>query len=104
MTEGDFRVHRQTRRAVWKFVIGIGVTTIKVSQFGAVVLTGLDPATGDLAIWIENDPDAIQVERRFTVYGTGHEIAGDGGFPYDLHVGSVIDGEFVWHVYERRTA
>ncbi len=89
-------------RVVWKFPLEIGeVNSITVSA-GMVVLTGIDPASGKPAIWVEHRLGGLQDERRFVVYGTGHTIPGIGGYPDDLHVGSVIDGSFVWHIYERR--
>lgn len=90
-------------RVVWKFPIAIGpVTTISIPRSAQVRLAALDPASGDPAIWVELDPEAAREDRRFVIYGTGHEIEGDGGYPYDLHVGSVIHGAFVWHIYEKR--
>jgi hypothetical protein len=90
-------------RVIWKFPVGIGpVTTIKAPRSGRVVLAGLDPADGGPAIWVELDPEAPPEERHFVIYPTGKEIDGDGGYPFDIHVGSLIDRTFVWHIYEKR--
>ena len=53
---------------------------------------------GDLMIWVEQtvEPDAGITETIFTVYGTGWEI-GAG----DMHVASLVAGDFVWHLYSR---
>jgi hypothetical protein len=91
-------------RAVWKFPLEIGGITSATVSAGYVVLAAIDPASGKPAIWIEHRLDGLKDERRFVVYGTGHPIPGNGGYPDDLHVGSVIDGSFVWHIYERRAA
>lgn len=92
-------------RVIWKFPIPLGeLVTISLPAATQVRLTGLDPATGEVTIWVELDPDAARVDRRFLVYGTGHPIKGDGGYPWDIHVGSVIADPFVWHVYEKRSA
>ena len=90
-------------RVIWKFLIGFsGITVVEAPALANVVLAALDPATGGPAIWIELDPDAPSVERRFLIMATGQPIDGDGGYPSDLHVGSMIDRDFVWHIYERR--
>lgn len=91
------------RRTIWKFPIAIGPkTTISVPANARVVLTAIDPASGGPAIWMELNPNARFVDRRFIVHGTGGEIEGDGGYPSPLHVGSVIDRAFVWHIFEER--
>lgn len=46
-------------------------------------------------MWVEVDTDSPSRPVKFSVEGTGHQI--DGGA---VHVGSFIDGAFVWHVYE----
>lgn len=90
-------------RTVWKFPLSLdGPTVILVPSTALVILAALDPLTGAPAIWLELDPESPRKERRFVIYGTGHPIEGDGGYPSDLHVGSAIDGQFVWHIYERR--
>ena len=90
-------------RVVWKFPVGLqSATSIELLALARVVLAGLDPATGGPAIWVELDPEAPRANRRFLIYGTGQPIEGDGGYPSDIHVGSIIDRDFVWHVYERR--
>lgn len=90
-------------RTIWKFPLGLGVvTTLAIPRAATVRLTALDSASGRPAIWIEMDPEAERADRSFVIYGTGHPIKGDGGHPYDIHVGSLIDEMFVWHIYERR--
>lgn len=86
-------------RTVWKFPLQ-PVTTIKVPATARVVLVAIDPATSDPALWIELDPADEKVSRTFAIYGTGHAIEGVFGQPMPVHVGSVIHGSFVWHVYE----
>jgi hypothetical protein len=88
-------------RQVWKFPIGT-VTVVSVPSTAKVTLVALDPATGQPAIWLEVDQDLPKVQRMFGLFGTGHSIEGNGGFPSPLHVGSVVQAPFVWHVYELR--
>ncbi len=49
-------------------------------------------------LWIEHSAtgNPRMVTRRFRLLGTGHTFEGDGL----AHVGSVIAGSFVWHLYE----
>jgi len=90
-------------RQVWKFPLGT-MSIVNVPLTARVVLVALDPATEQPAIWLEVDQSAPKVDRAFGIFGTGHPIEGDGGFPSPLHVGSVVQGRFVWHVYELRDA
>ncbi len=47
--------------------------------------------------WFVVDPDADLLSRRFLLRGTGHplDLEATGRF-----VGTVLDGPFVWHVFE----
>ena len=90
-------------RAVWKFPLGT-LAIVSVPATAVPVLVALDPATGQPGIWLEIDLDAPKVERTFGIFGTGHTIEGNGGYPSPLHVGSVVQGLYVWHVYELRAA
>jgi hypothetical protein len=99
-------------KTVWKYLLQVGrVNIIGVPAQARVVLAAIDPVSGSPAIWIETEPpvvgrglgsepmgdDVIKEARRFVVRGTGAEI--DEG---EVHVGSMIDRAFVWHIYERR--
>ncbi len=50
-------------------------------------------------MWIKTEPDDPlknhMIKRRFKIVGTGHSIGLN-----DKPLGSVIDGEFVWHLVE----
>lgn len=53
----------------------------------------------EVCIWVEQaDPPLVPSPRYFRVFGTGHPIP--EGYH---HKGSVVDGGFVWHVYEFST-
>ena len=62
--------------------------------YGASILhVGVQDA--QLYVWAEVNTTAPLVDRHFHIAGTGHPI------PVGLHfVGSVMDGPFVWHVYD----
>lgn len=52
---------------------------------------------GEVCIWVEQAERPLEPSpRHFRVFGTGHPIP--EGYH---HKGSVVDGGFVWHVYER---
>lgn len=85
-------------RTVHKFLVPFAdpeAGPLPVSRHAPVRLTGLDPRTGKPAVWIEVETTNPPGERRMAVFGTGHELP-DGW----VHVGSMIDGSFVWHIYE----
>ena len=66
---------------------------------------GLDPA-GDLCMWYEVDADTETEEHVFGVFGAGHTVPEDvrdenGDYTLAVwHLFSVVQGSFVWHIYE----
>jgi hypothetical protein len=87
-------------RTVWKFTIPLHSKARDTLSFDAPAgaeptLVGIDPATGDIGIWLEVETDRPKELRTFSVVGTGHRVPADW-----RRAGSVIDGQFVWHVYE----
>lgn len=84
-------------RTIWKFPLSnAGVNSIPLPERASVRLVDLDPMTGIPTIWVELDDSDPKRVRRFLVHGTGHRIE-----PDEVHVGSVIQGSFVWHVFEQ---
>lgn len=89
-------------RAVWKFPLELGCKgwqTVEVpgSPQAAVAMVALDPATSAPAVWLEVWPDSPhRFKRAFGIFPTGGRLAENAA-----HVGSLIDGSFVWHIYER---
>lgn len=85
-------------RTIWKFPLGPDQPTIvSVPVDAKVVLVGIDPASGRRAVWIELDDEQTMRDRAFKIHGTGGRIS--VGWQ---HVGSLIDGIYVWHIYEAR--
>lgn len=81
-------------RTIYKYPIGlIGQTTINLPVDGRVVRVGLDPS-GDCCVWVEMNLNDKTYPMHFCIVGTGHVIP--IGFK---HIGSFIDGEFIWHMY-----
>lgn len=91
-------------RTVWKFplkTLGDWNEVLVAGVETQVVLVGQDPTTGMPCVWIEHEPGGEPMRRAFIAVGTGHAIpSGDDIDPVE-HVGSVIAGAFVWHIYER---
>ena len=88
-------------RTVWKYTIGpSGGLVIPNLLAPTVAHFGHDPASGQHAVWIEhyteNPPKIIFTPETLSlvVYGTGQEIARG-----PVHIQSIVDGPFVWHLY-----
>lgn len=84
---------------IWKFVFELEKSVkleAKLPIGSRVRFVGLDPATGNPAIWVHvKQHDAVKEEKTFVIYGTGHRINA-----FTDYVGSVIQGQFVWHIFE----
>lgn len=82
---------------VWKFRLQLGGYARPMMPIGAsIVHVGLDPESGDVALWALVNTGVQLTQRHFIVHGTGREV--DAG---EVHIGSVIDGPNVWHAFER---
>lgn len=87
-------------RTVWKFTFDQSWLAADLPATAKVVHAALDPATGVPTMWIELDPRRQSIRRNFRIYGTGEQIPGDGTLGTPTHVGSVIQHDYVWHIYE----
>jgi hypothetical protein len=67
---------------------------------GAVVLTVM-LQQARLCLWAEVDPQAITERRTILIFGTGHAIPSRESIGALAYLSSVIDGQFVWHVFEK---
>ena len=76
--------------------------TVRMPQ-GAEVLT-VQIQAGHLCAWALVDDAAPLVDRVFEIIGTGHAIANDGEEYPGEYLGTVQDGPFVWHIFEREEA
>lgn len=80
---------------IFKYPIGIeDIQTVRVRANPKVIHVGMDPG-GQLCIWAEVDRDSPETSHVVHVYGTGHPLRDNRG----NHLGSVLDDQFVWHVY-----
>ena len=85
---------RSVNRTIWKFPLpGHGIS-LTLGDFPKVVHVGPDPQ-GVPCVWVEHGHDSVHpTNLRLEIVGTGERV------PRDMtHVGTFIDGRFVWHVY-----
>lgn len=84
-------------RTIWKYPLSlIGAPQAHQIPKGAQVrFVGGNPRVSGMAVWFEVlDSDAETEEQKFLLQGTGDEIP--EGAEY---LGSVPDGEFIWHIF-----
>lgn len=86
-------------KTIHKYPLNLDTEQTLTMPAAAEILSVQDQG-GVLCIWALVDTDRLPEERRFRVYGTGHAIA---NFPHK-YLATVIQGSFVWHVFERFTA
>lgn len=70
-----------------------GFWTQKLPVGARIIHVGLDPQ-GRKCFWAEVDPRNAMVPRWMGVVGTG-----DPTPPAAKHVGTLMEGHFVWHLY-----
>lgn len=98
-----------TTQTIWKYQLRVR-KWIRLSALpGPVRMAAIDPASGAPAIWIQHDIEPVGMlgddtpsheqrpTRLFGVFGTGDVID-----PEDEWVGSMVDRNFIWHVFERK--
>jgi hypothetical protein len=81
------------KRAVWKFVLGPGVTNVPMSA-GARLLH-VHEQDGRAYLWAEVDPDAPTVDRWVRVVGTGMEFPPGGTYIGTFHLSGLV-----FHAYD----
>lgn len=82
---------------IWKFPLSIapGSQSIMMPAGSAVLCVQVQHEVP--WIWVEVDPEARLIRRRFRVYGTGHPIDEEGlGY---VGTFQVEGGEFVFHLF-----
>lgn len=93
-------------RSIWKFDLEITDAQIVEMPVGAVLRFVAAQGPHEVKLWAEVDTTAWKTRRLIAMFGTGHQIPETLNNPQDgtatpiTYVGSVIDGPFVWHVYD----
>lgn len=52
---------------------------------------------GQYNIWVKIDPNQLSEVRNFIIVGTGWDVTENVSY-----IGTVIDGDFVWHCFETK--
>lgn len=96
-------------RTIWKYSINLRENTDAIIKmpFGAKIVHVASQQSAIVSFWAEFDMENSEnlSARHFQVFGTGQEISKilNNWSLNDLrHVGTTLDGELVWHLYEWR--
>jgi hypothetical protein len=82
---------------IWKFDLEYAAKQgIEMPHQAVILSVGLQ--NGGLKLWASCDPSAEKAIRTIYLVGTGHLSPSD---PYARFRGTVMDGEFVWHIFAR---
>lgn len=86
------------KKMVWKYPIKLGYiptphTVVDMAPNSKII--HVDVQNHQIAIWVEATDGPETEKRTFTIVGTGRVVKETW-----VHVGSVLDGDFAWHVYE----
>lgn len=86
---------------IWKYELPSPVTSILVPKTACVRHVGIDPASGNPAVWIQLDQTMPKVARTMRIHATGEPI--DEGCTYHgtAYMPTSV-GVLIWHVFERR--
>lgn len=83
-------------KTVFKYPIDLRKDNALELPIGAEVRLFAEDPQGQICIWFEIDTDEKKTERKFRIYGTGHPMVNK----WEIHLGSIVSGQFVWHLYE----
>jgi len=84
-------------RTVWKYEIEVEDSPTIMAP-GPLSIVHVEAVNGRLAVWVNVQPGAPEESVHMEVRGTGHPSPD----PWTcLHRATVLDGPFVWHVYEQ---
>lgn len=87
---------------IYKFPFEItDMQEIEMPMAAQIIHVGLDPS-GAPCLWAEVDPyEAPTILRTIAVIGTGNPLDfGGRDHTSARHLGSFVQGHFVWHIYE----
>jgi hypothetical protein len=84
-------------KTIWKYPVGFyGPNHISLPADAKILhVDRRDHISHAVAFWAEVNPSIPSEIRSFQVVGTGHQIS-----PNMEHIGTTIDGSYVWHLYE----
>lgn len=86
-------------RNIWKYPMPMpGIREVDYDWPAGATITAVQIQDEQIVAWAEvpaTDDPLPSESRRFQTFGTGQQVP-DGA----IHLGTVQDGPFVWHVYE----
>lgn len=77
-----------------RLCITMGDHAITTHERSKVLHVGLDPS-GEPCIWLQVDTSQPFMHFGVFIIGTGHDVPREAVH----HIGSFLDGEFMWHIY-----
>ena len=83
-------------RVIYKYQIDLAPRTDIEMPYGAKILT-VGRQDGKLMLWAEIDANNLMAKRIIWLIGTGWSAACSEHCPY---IGTIFDGDFVWHIYD----
>ena len=88
----------RTAWVVWKYQFDIddGEQTKDIPLMHQCLYVAMQ--AGKLCLWVLVNPSNATVSKGFVLHGTGHPIGDD-----EDYVGSSLDGQFVWHLFKRKS-
>lgn len=84
-----------TNRRIWKYVFEGGTLEILMPQDSQFLHTGLDPISGNPAMWFSVIPSRDSEPRSFEIHGTGADIPWSQRF-----LGTVQKNAYMLHIFE----
>jgi len=82
-------------KTIYKYPIQItDIQQVEIPLMSKIIHAGLDPK-GVPCVWAAVDPESELIPVKILVVGTGNPLRSH----FDRHVGSFIQGPFVWHVF-----
>jgi hypothetical protein len=83
-------------KTIWKYTVSGAVTEVLMPADAQILSIQMQEAR--ICMWALVDPERPKVSRTFRTRGTGWVIGSDETL--GTHLGTVIDGPFVWHIFE----
>lgn len=89
-----------SEKRIYKYVLEV-TNTQELALPGGAQILHVDFQGKELCLWAQVDPGEIPSNRTFKVYGTGHLLRIDSPDRKLIHLGTVQQSPFVWHVFEQ---
>lgn len=90
-----------TNKTIYKYPLQVtDLQSVSLPEGWKFVHVGLDP-DGELALWAWVNPETpLSVQVIVNIFGTGNPIPPLASDETYEHLGSVVQGPFMWHVFQ----